>query len=486
MNPDTPFLTQPFPEHSAQDQTLIRAVLQSRLKELDRKIIVLDDDPTGMQAVHGVSIYTGWDIPAIRQGFAEKGGMFFILTNSRRFTRTQTEQVHREIARNIVVVSRECGRKYIIISRSDSTLRGHYPYETEALQQEMEQLTGEKIDGEVIVPFFGEGGRITMDNVHYVKDGDSFIPVSATEFARDTLFPYTSSHLGKWCEEKTNSRYKAADMIYITLESLRRFSIKQIVRQLEQATDFNKIIVNAVDYSDLETFLCAYSAAVRRGKTFLFRSAASLTKALGGIPNKPLLRRDQLIQRHHSSGGLVVVASPSEKTTLQLETLRLSRLPVLFIEFNQHLVESMPGPLEKELERVVALTENGITNGHTVVLHTRRKRVDAGQAVHESQLLLNLKISKAITQIVSSIHTPPAFLLAKGGTTASDVISGALNINRVSVMGQISPGVPVWMTGAGCRFPDMPFIIFPGNVGDETTLQDVVAELLEPPERDNP
>ncbi len=485
MNPDTPLLTQTLPEHSAQDPTLIRAVLQSRLKELDRKIIVLDDDPTGMQAVHGVSIYTDWDISAIRQGFAEKGEMFFVLTNSRSFTRARAEQVHREIARNIVAVSRECGRKYIIISRSDSTLRGHYPYETEALRQEMEQLTGQKIDGEIIVPFFSEGGRITMDNVHYVKDGDSFVPVSGTEFARDTLFPYTSSHLGEWCEEKTNGHYKAADMIYITLESLRHFSTKQIVWQLEQAADFNKIIVNAVDYSDLETFLCAYSVAVGRGKTFLFRSAASLTKALGGIPDKPLLRRVQLIQGLHSNGGLVVVASPSEKTTLQLEMLHLSRLPVLFIEFNQHLVEDTPGQLEKELERVIVLTENGIANGHTVVLHTRRKRVDAGQSVHESQLILHSKISKAITQIVSSIHTPPAFLLAKGGTTASDVISGALNINRVSVMGQISPGVPVWMTGVGCRFPDMPFIIFPGNVGDETTLRDVVAKLLEPPERDN-
>ena len=46
------------------------------------KKLVLDDDPTGVQTVHDVSVYTDWEEESIRKGFEEKESMFFILTNS--------------------------------------------------------------------------------------------------------------------------------------------------------------------------------------------------------------------------------------------------------------------------------------------------------------------------------------------------------------------------------------------------------------------
>lgn len=33
-----------------------------------------------------------------------------------------------------------------------------------------------------------EGGRVTIDNVHYVKEGNILIPAGMTEFAKDQSF----------------------------------------------------------------------------------------------------------------------------------------------------------------------------------------------------------------------------------------------------------------------------------------------------------
>lgn len=138
------------------DENRLNELLADELKHLDRKIVVLDDDPTGVQTVHDISVYTNWDKESIEQGFNEKNSMFFILTNSRGFTVTQTTKVHKEISRNIVDVSKKVNKDFIIISRSDSTMRGHYPVETNLLKSEVERLSGKLFDGEIIMPFFKE------------------------------------------------------------------------------------------------------------------------------------------------------------------------------------------------------------------------------------------------------------------------------------------------------------------------------------------
>ena len=124
------------------DMTAIRAHLEEKQRTMGRKIVVLDDDPTGIQTVHGISVYTGWSPEEVRQGFEEEGSMFFILTNSRAFTAPHTARVHDEIARNVAAAAKATGKDFILISRGDSTLRGHYPLETETLRDTLEQDAG--------------------------------------------------------------------------------------------------------------------------------------------------------------------------------------------------------------------------------------------------------------------------------------------------------------------------------------------------------
>lgn len=458
------------------DETWVRTKLADELDGLGRKIIVLDDDPTGVQTVHGISVYTDWTVNTMIKGFEEEQSMFFILTNSRGLVASDTKAVHRDIALHAEEASQATNKPYVIISRGDSTLRGHYPLETETLKDTVEAQSGISFDGEVIIPFFKAGGRFTVDNVHYVLYGEELIPAGETEFARDRTFGYTKSDLGEWVEEKTNGAYTAANTTYISLQSLRALEIEAIVDQLMAVEHFNKVVVNAADDVDVEVFTIALIQAIKKGKHFMFRSAASFTKVIGGVSDKPLLTKEELIQESSTSGGLILVGSHVQKTTEQLEQLKTVD-SITFIEFDVHLVTDTAA-FQWETDRVIALAESAIASGKTVTIYTRRERLDLGEGKQEEELKQSIKISDAVTSIVGRLQARPRYIIAKGGITSSDIGTKGLRVKRATVAGQIKPGVPVWITGDESLFPGMPYIIFPGNVGTRDTLKETV-ELLE-------
>lgn len=460
---------------AAPDETKVDRLLAKELQDFNKKIIVLDDDPTGVQTVHGISVYTDWTPESIEAGFAEENSMFFILTNSRGFTAAETEQAHKDIANVIQQTANKQNKEFIIISRGDSTLRGHYPLETEVLKDTVESQSATRFDGEVIMPFFKEGGRFTINNVHYVQDEEVLVPAGETEFAKDRTFGFKASHLGEWAEEKSNGACKAEDAVYLSLESIRALDLDGLVSQLMDVKDFNKIIVNAVDYVDVKVVVIALIRALNQGKQFMFRSAAALTKIIGGVSDKGLLTKAELMQEESKHGGLIMIGSHVKKTTEQLEALKTSDF-IEFIEFDVHLVLN-PAEFEAEIERIIEKSESLIRNGQTVAVYTKRARLDLGENKKEEELKLSVKISDAVTSIVKRLEVRPSFIIAKGGITSSDIGTNGLSVKRATVAGQIKPGIPVWLTGSESKFPGMAYVIFPGNVGTKTTLKEV-AELL--------
>lgn len=475
MSTNKRLVEESFKSILAVDRMVVDELLENALKTLNKKIIVLDDDPTGVQTVHDISVYTDWTLDSLEKGFAEDNSMFFILTNSRGFTAAETEDVHRKIALHAVEAAKKANKEFIIISRGDSTLRGHYPLETNILKDTIESNSTITFDGEVIMPFFKEGGRFTIDNIHYVQENDYLIPAGETEFANDRTFGYTHSHLGEWAEEKSEGEYKADQMIYISLESLRNLELDSIEQQLLKAKDFNKIIVNAVDYIDVKIFVTALINAMNKGKHFMFRSAAALTKVIGGVSDKPLLTREELIDENSSNGGLVIIGSHVKKTTEQLEELQKSNV-IEFLEFNVHLVLE-PEKFDKELTRIIETSNRLLSEGKNVAVFTRRERLDLGEGKKEEELKLSVQISDAVTSIVKRLQVKPSFIVAKGGITSSDIGTKGLEVKRATVAGQIKPGIPVWTTGDESKFPGMAYIIFPGNVGTKTDLKEVVEML---------
>ena len=454
------------------DESAVDALLAQEIAKDPHKIVVLDDDPTGVQTVHDVSVYTDWSPESIRTGFTEEGKLFYILTNSRGMTRDETTAAHRKIGAQIASVAREAATPYVIMSRSDSTLRGHYPLETELLREAME-ADGLTVDGEVMCPFFKEGGRFTIGDVHYVQQGDELVPAAKTEFARDKTFGYTHSSIPEYIEEKTDGHFRAEDVVCVSLDDLRSCNFDHIEHQLLNVTGFNKICVNAIDYCDIKVFAVALYRAMAQGKTFLFRTAAGLVKVLGGVSDIPLLGREDMVTTETQSGGVVVVGSHTQKTTAQLEVL-LQLDCTVPVAFNSDLVLQGDDALYAEVDRCVALEEDIIRAGKVAVCFTCRDLLEVPNDTKESALLRSVKISDGVQRLVGQLGIAPAFVVAKGGITSSDVGTKALGVKRANVLGQIQPGIPVWQTGAESRFPGMPYVIFPGNTGDEMTLRRAV------------
>lgn len=475
----------PFPEENKAEAD---AALAAAAAGSGRRIIVLDDDPTGVQTVHDVSVYTDWSLRSIREGFREQEKLFFLLTNSRSFTEAETTAAHREIAAHVQEAARETGEDYLIVSRGDSTLRGHYPLETEVLRSYIEGSLSEsgesgadadpaavRFDGEILCPFFREGGRYTLGDVHYVRYGERLIPAAQTEFARDETFGYRSSNLREYVEEKTEGRFTADSCISIPNELLHAAAYDEITAKLLTADGFRKVIVNATDDYDVKVFVVALFRAMEAGKRFMIRCAAALVKALGNISTQPLLSGAHLIPERAERGGVIVVGSHTKKTTEQLERLRTLE-QIVFLPLDSDLV-LQKGALEGEVARILGQEERLLSSGVSVCIYTKRTLLTVEGDTPEQALLRSVAISEAVQSCVGKLRVKPAYVVAKGGITSSDVGVKALGVHRARVMGQIEPGVPVWQTGAESRFPAIPYVIFPGNVGEADTLRSAVEKL---------
>ena len=463
-------------ERDRTDADKAEMLLSQAMEGFHKKLVVLDDDPTGVQTVHDVSVYTDWEEESIRNGFEEKEAMFFILTNSRSFSVEETTKVHQDIAARVAKVARELGQDFMIISRGDSTLRGHYPLETQLLADGLTKNEGVVIDGEIICPFFPEGGRYTMDNIHYVKEQENLVPAGMTEFAKDKTFGYKSSDLTEYVEEKTEGKYHKEDCITISLDELNALDVQGIKDKLMSAQNMAKIIVNAVSYADLKVFCAALVLAMKAGKHYMARTAAAFTKVMGRISDQPLLGRAQL-EGDTKNGGIVLIGSHVKKTTDQLNCLKELDGQADFMEFQVNTVFEENG-LEKAVERTVKAAEEKILSGRTVVIYTSRQLLAPENMTPEEKLHISVKISNAVTSIIGKLSVKPKFIIAKGGITSSDVGTKALRVKKARVMGQVKKGIPVWMTGEESKFPGMPYIIFPGNVGEVSTLKEIVEELI--------
>ncbi len=447
------------------DEELLDELLNKEIEENHCKIVVLDDDPTGVQTIHGFYVYTNCDKESICQGFLDGNKAFYLLTNSRGLTVEETTRLHLSIREDVKEVSEQLQTPYIMISRSDSTLRGHFPLET--------KLLNVGYDGEILIPFFLEGGRYTINNIHYVLQNNQLVPAGQSEFALDKTFGYQNSDLTKYIEEKTAGKYPAESVTTISLEELRSLQYDVIIEKLMKVSDFNKVVVNAIDYCDLKVFAICFYRCLKQGKKFIFRAASSIVKVLSGCENQPLLTREQMVQKETTNGGLVVVGSHTAKTTKQLEQL-LQLDNVAAIPFDSNKVLLSQDEFEKEVERCVKLEEEIIREGKTAVCFTQRTLLSFENDTKEQALQRSIAISKGVSDLVENLHVEPAFIIAKGGITSSDVGTKGLQVKKALVLGQILPSIPVWKTDEESKFPGIPYIIFPGNTGEEDSLKRAV------------
>lgn len=426
----------------------------------ETKIIVLDDDPTGSQTVHSCLLLTRWDVATLKVGLQDAAPLFFVLTNTRGMDASSAEVLTREVCINLKQALAEMaaeGREInpLVVSRSDSTLRGHYPVETDVIAEELGPF-----DAHFMVPAFFEGGRFTRDSVHYlIVDGEP-VPVHETEFAQDSVFAYQHSYLPDYVEEKTRGRIKAHDVIQFLLYDVRGDSLARLM-----ALHGNQCcVVDGEAQQDLNNFCEQLMKAAGLGKRFLFRSAASLLTALAQLPPQPVKSQDMARYVRHAKPGVVIVGSHVKKTTQQLNAL-LKQQGIEPVEVDVERIGSDPNLLDNIIEKIASLHLAGI---NVVVYTSRTEKTFTSQA---ERLAFGVQVSDFLMEIVRNLPKSLGFLISKGGITSNDVLSTGLSLRTSRVVGQILPGCSVVCCPHDHpRYPDLPVVIFPGNVGDEQSL----------------
>ncbi len=434
------------------------------------KIIVLDDDPTGSQTVHGCLLLMRWDVETLKQGLSDDSPIFFVLTNTRSLPPEKAAAVTREVCQNLKqAIATEGIADFLIVSRSDSTLRGHYPIETDAIAEELGPF-----DAHFLVPAFLEGGRITRDSVHYLIVDGVETPVHQTEFARDSVFGYQHSYLPDYVAEKTKGRIPAEQVERFLLTDIRSGSLERLLH----LSNNQCAVVDAKTQADLNRFATDVLAAASQGKRFLFRSAASILTALAELPPQPVA--PEAMQQYVRGGkpGIILVGSHVKKTTEQLECL-LQEVDTVGVEVEVTRLKDQPKEHKALLEHVLQAVQAAHTAGKTPVVYTSRQELSFANT--PARLDFGAAVSALLMDVVRNLPADIGFLISKGGITSNDVLSTGLDLPTARLLGQILPGCSVVRTPADHpRFPNLPVVLFPGNVGDIDGLATTYHRLGQP------
>lgn len=402
------------------------------------KMVVFDDDPTGIQTVHGCLLLTQWDDETLEKAFTDDVPFFYILTNTRAMTAADACQRMRDAVESVLRVNARHGYRLICVSRSDSCLRGHFPLETDIMRHTLESHGVKVWKKTPFAPAFIESGRVTIGGIHYMRDGDRLIPVSETEFARDNVFGYSTSCLRDYILEKGGN-----------------------------PDDYD--IVDADSYTQLDEYRDRlFEATADWDGAVVIRSSSSLPRSISGIADKPLLSPADLMIPPGGC-GTIIVGSHVKKTTEQLNHL-LDMEGTAGIELP---IDAILDNAEQLRHDVLMKMREMAAEGKTPVVYTSRKEVRIADA--EKRQALGQKVSAFLVSLVSMMDYRPAYLVAKGGITSHDILTHGLNVSMARVMGQAINSVPCIMTEKDGH--NLPYIIFPGNVGNASSLAEIYRKM---------
>ncbi|KAL4880232.1 hypothetical protein BJY04DRAFT_83068 [Aspergillus karnatakaensis] len=463
------------PENPSNALTQITTHLSSPTQR-PRRLVVLDDDPTGTQTCHNISVLTVWDIPTLTAEFHSHSPGFFILTNSRALPPSECEILIREICQNVASAAEqalgiEAKDAVDIVLRGDSTLRGHFPLEVDVAQD----VFG-KPDAVILAPFFFQGGRFTINDVHYVAEGEQLVPAGETQFAQDATFGYKSSNLKEYVLEKAPGRWGASQVHSVSLDDIRLKGPEGVSERLLSFSRGGVVVVNAAAESDMAVFVAGVLQAEAKGYRYIYRTGAAFVSTRLGIdPIPPLTATDLSLPNPRETGGLILAGSYVPKTTAQLKYLTDHRgsdvLSVIEIQV-EDLIAS-PDSAATLITKVVQKTEKHLKAGKDTLVMTSRRLIKGDDEL--SSLGIGSKVAEALVGVLQRIEVRPRFIIAKGGITSSDAATKGLLMKRALIAGQAAAGVPLWRCDEPTsRHRGVPFVVFPGNVGGEATLSELV------------
>jgi uncharacterized protein YgbK (DUF1537 family) len=457
---------QPPPQPRPGALERIRAANASR----HTKLVILDDDPTGTQTVAGVPVITAWRDADLQWGLEQPGSMFAVLTNSRSLREAEAVELNRDLGRRLASLASDRGLDLRCISRSDSTLRGHFPAETRALAAGLEE-GGQPTSGVLLCPCFLEAGRVTVEDVHWVTRGERLVPVAETEFARDPAFGYQHSDLRRWVIERQGGSLDQVRSVSLT--DLRNAGAARVAGKLAGLKPTDVAIANAIDHTDLQALVIGLLEAEANGARPLYRTGPSFLSARSGQAALPPLDPRTLAIR--DGPGLLVVGSYTDLTTRQLRAVQ-ARHAIPTVELQVPELASDEG-WSRQVETAAQKLNRALRAGDAVLATSRAPAARSG---HAESLGFARRIADALVEVVRRIdpRITLGWVVAKGGITSSDIATRALQARGAIVRGQLFPGlVSVWTLAESSARPGLTYVVFAGNVGDEGTLADTIERL---------
>lgn len=424
--------------------------------------IVLDDDPTGVQALRDVPVVLDWSPPDLTWALAQRRPSIHLMTNVRALPAAQAERVTHAAASAALGAAPDAR----LILRGDSTLRGHLGEEYRAIRRATDASRPPVL---LLVPALPAAQRVTLGGIHWVGTDRRRVALSETEYARDGAFAYRSARLLDWAQERSGGELAAADGTELQIEQLRAEGAPAVCRQILAAAGSGRPAACAPDaetLEDLRLIATGLKAAERAGAPVLVRCAPAFAGVLSGTLADGLVDAP----RRGDRGLLIVCGSYVSATTAQLEHLR-GRTGLEAIEPDVEALASTRATAE--VTRVAALATAELDAHGAALVATPRERPASLTGLGAGQ-----RIARGLADVVAALEVPPDVVIAKGGITSHVVLADGLGVHRAMVAGPVAPGVSLWRVRA--RAQAVAYLVFPGNVGEADHLTRIVAPILAP------
>jgi uncharacterized protein YgbK (DUF1537 family) len=312
-----------------------------------------------------------------------------------------------------------------------------------------------------------DAGRVTVGGVQFLERDGRRTPLQETEYAADPAFAYGDARLRVWAEDRSHGYFRAADGIEVPLTALRGDGAQCVADALQELSESgvpSVCVVDAETNADLEIAAAGLSLARAKKIPVVARSAPAFAAIFAGsvaATQQPPPRADR--------GLLVVCGSWVPTTTAQLRLLVRAH-PNALVEVDAVALASIAP--DREILRAADAAQASLGKNGIAIVATPREFSPVAR-----DLAAGERIARNLASIVAQIQPFPSVVLAKGGITSAVTARHGLGVRLAQVVGPIAGGVSLWHARA-TNGEIVPYIVFPGNVGDEESLLRVVDRIL--------
>lgn len=427
-----------------------------------RSLVVLDDDPTGTQAVSDVPVLLRWAGDAVERALNAHPPAVYLITNTRALAAREAEAVTADAA----TAGLRADPMAELVVRGDSTLRGHVLEEYRAVRT---VRTHRRPPVLLLVPALPAAGRVTRDGVHCIMRGGRAVPLHLTEYADDGAFAYDSSRLLEWASARSGGFFAAERGTEVPGTTIRdpggANAVTQAILRAWNAGGPAACAPDAETLGDLRKIAKGLREAQQAGAEVIVRCAPAFAGILSGK-----LATGFVSPPSGAGGTLLICGSYVPDTRRQLAHLSAQR-GLTPIELDPLDLLGSPPTMTSAVKRAAVRSSLDMREHGVAVVATAAERPDIAR-----NPAVGMRVARALASVVTGVYPPPAVLISKGGITSAITLEYGVGATAARVVGPLLPGVALWDVDSTQR--KLSYIVVPGNVGGDGLLTDLINLLM--------